>query len=371
MALRIAHNIAAMNTHRWLTAADAAMSKNLNRLSSGYRINSGADDAAGLAVSSQFRADIASFNVASRNASEATSLLQVADGALDQIANILTRLKELATQASSANVSSSGRDKINSEAGKLILEADRIADSTKYGSDNLIDGTYGVTIASTTNTADAGISTVTGMETSQKYNFAITAGSDATHWDVQVTTEDGLQKIEDALATPAAGTTTDVAFAAFGITVTFNSSVAATTADVTGSATGASDFRVGATASTNDKISISLGNCTTASAGINIASLTLDTAANATAAMTTINTAISTLSGRRGDIGAYMNRLGYASANLATTIENVQAAESTIRDVDMAAEMTEFTKNQILTQAGTAMLAQANIASQTILSLFR
>lgn len=370
MALRIAHNIAAMNTHRWLSAADAAMAKNLSRLSSGYRINSGADDAAGLAVSSQFRADIASFQVASRNASEATSMLQVADGALDQVGNILTRLKELATQASSANTSDTNRAKLNSEAGKLILEAERIADSTSYGSNKLIDGTYGVTMAATSNTDGAGVSSVSGMTSgSEVYNFTITAGSDATHWDVQVTTGNGSQTIQDAVATPGAGATTDAYFAAFGITVSFNNSIAATVATVTSSATGSSDFRVGATANDYDKIDISLGDAQTAALGID--SLDLSTASGATTAMATINDAISTLSDRRGAVGAYMNRLMYASANLSTTIENVQGAESTIRDVDMASEMTDFTKNQILTQASTAMLAQANVSAQSILTLFR
>ncbi|MFH0809158.1 MAG: flagellin, partial [Pseudomonadota bacterium] len=222
MALKIAHNIAAMNTHRWLSVSDAAMAKNLQRLSSGYRINSGADDAAGLAVSQAFRADLASYKVASRNASEASSLLQVADGALDQIGNILTRLKELATQASSANVSSANRAKLNSEYQKLILEADRIADSTKYGTDKLIDGTYGVTILSTGVAYNArGISGVTGMQISETYSIMVTAGSDATHWDIQVTTGNATQYIQDALADPATGATTDVYFATFGLTVTF------------------------------------------------------------------------------------------------------------------------------------------------------
>jgi flagellin len=362
-----------MNTHRWLQSADAAMAKNLNRLSSGYRINSGADDAAGLAVSQQFRADIASFRVASRNASEATSLLQVADGALDQVANILTRLKELATQAASANTSSTNRSKLNDEAAKLILEADRIADSTKYGDDLLINGAYGVSVESTTGTDAVGLTTVSGMTLSEEYNITVSAGSDATHWDVQVTTGGGAQTIQDALATPSAGSTGDVYFAAFGVTVTFADTIAAssTAATVTASSEGASTFRVGATANDYDAISISLGDATTGASGLNIATLNISTVSGSESAMTTINLAISTLSNRRGAIGAYMNRLTYASANLATTIENVQGAESTIRDVDMAAEMTEFTKNQILTQAGTAMLAQANLSAQTILTLFR
>jgi len=370
MALRVAHNIAAMNTHRWLQTADSAMAKSLNRLSSGYRINSGADDAAGLAVSAQFRADIASFQVASRNASEASSLLQVADGALDQIGSILTRLKELATQAASANTSSTNRAKLNSEAQKLILEADRIADSTKYGSDLLINGSYGVQV-SQNNASGFGVQTVTGMAANETYTIQLT-GDAAGPFTVIVTCNGSSQLLYHSVSKPSGSGTTDAYFAAFGITITFNSSMAsAAAATVLSTVNGSSDYRVGATANDYDKISITLGNSTTTSSGLNLDGMDLSTASGATTALTTINSAISTLSSRRGDIGAYINRLGYASANLATTIENTQAAESVIRDVDMAAEMTEFTKNQILTQAGTAMLAQANVSAQTVLTLFR
>jgi len=143
MGLRIVNNISAMTAHRMLSMSDAALARSLERLSSGYRINRAADDAAGLAISQAFRADIASFKVASRNASEASSLLQVAEGGMDQIGNMLTRLKELATQAASANVGSSERAKLDAESGELLLEIDRIANSTKYGSSSLLDGSFG------------------------------------------------------------------------------------------------------------------------------------------------------------------------------------------------------------------------------------
>jgi flagellin len=139
MGLRIQNNIAAMNAHRQLTISDSALSKSLERLSSGYRINRAADDAAGLSISQQFRADIASYKVASRNTAEANSLLQVAEGAMDQIGNMLTRLKELATQAASANAVSN-LDKIEAEKDKLVAEIDRIANSTEYAGTKLLDG---------------------------------------------------------------------------------------------------------------------------------------------------------------------------------------------------------------------------------------
>jgi len=164
-------------------------------------------------------------------------------------------------------------------------------------------------------------------------------------------------------------------FSTLGITMTLDSDFDTSAANlndmtVTVSASNEKTFQIGAENNTDNRLSVSLGDTTTGTSGLDIASLTLDTQANARTALDTLDTAISTLSSRRGDIGAYMNRLGYAASNLASTIENVQAAESMIRDVDMAAEMTSFTKNQILLQSGTAMLAQANMAPQTVLSLF-
>jgi flagellin len=262
MGLRIQHNIAAMNAHRNLTISNNMMEKSMERLSSGYRINKASDDAAGLAISSQMRTDIASLGQASRNVAEANSQVQTVEGAFDQISNILTRLKELATQASSANASGS-EDKIDAEAQQLKDEIDRIGSSTS------ISGTYQVGSA---NDADSQID--------------------------------------------------------------INSSAVDTTA-------------------------------------LGIDTLDLSSAGGAQAALTSVDTAVGSLSTTRGDLGAIQNRLGYAAANLATTIENTQAAESVIRDVDMAAEMTSFTKSQILMQAGTAMLAQANQAPQQVLSLFR
>ena len=262
MSLRIQHNIAAMTAHRNLVTSDNMMAQSLERLSSGYRINKAADDAAGLAISSQMRTDIASLNQASRNVAEANSQVQTIEGAYDQIGNILTRLKELATEASSANASGN-LDKIDAEAQQLLDEINRIGASTSGG------GTY----------------------------------------------------------------------------------------------------QVGSANDSNSQIAFTASQVTTTTLSIN--TLDLSSVGGAQAALTSVDAAVSSLSDDRGDLGAIQNRLGYAAANLATTIENTQAAESVIRDVDMADEMTNFTKSQILMQAGTAMLAQANQAPQSVLSLFR
>lgn len=369
MGLRIQNNIAALNAHKNLMVADSGLSKSLERLSSGYRINRAADDAAGMSISLAFRADIASYQVASRNASEASSLLQVAEGAMDQIGNMLTRLKELATQAASANAGAN-LDKINSEASKLISEIDRIAESTEYADTKLINGSYGVTVngQAAAMSAGAGFSSVTGMKAGESYTVATTVGSGLG--TMTVTTGDITQSV--TFTAPTGTSTQDVNFSSLGLTLTVTASVSSSLdGAITAGSTGSSNFQIGAANDANNRVSVSIGDVTAASTGLNVSGLSLATAASAQAALDTIDTAISSLNNKRGDIGAYMNRLSYASANLSSTIENVTAAESVIHDVDMAGEMINFTKNQILLQAGTAMLAQANMAPQAVLSLFK
>ena len=368
MALRIVNNIAAMTTQRWLGVSDTGLKASLERLSSGYRINRAADDAAGLAISQAFRADIASFNVASRNTSEASSLLQVAEGGMDQIGNMLTRLKELATQASSANAGAN-LDKINAEGNALIDEMDRIANSTEYAGSKLLNGTFGVSISAGSFTASDGLVSATGLKSATTYTVAVaTSGAGEHNWTVSATigSVQMSQTIYD-VADAETNATATVTFAALGLSITYGDNLTTAGGTITSKTADASDFQVGAQNTSNDRIGILLEGVTTSDLGVTKDQL--GTASGAQTFIDTINSAIGTLAGARGDIGANMNRLSYAAANLAATIENVQAAESVIRDVDMAAEMTTFTKNQILLQAGTAMLAQANMAPQIVLQL--
>jgi flagellin len=369
MAFRIQNNISAMNAQNSLQVSQSAMEKSLARLSSGYRINSAKDDAAGLAVSSGMRADIASYRVAQRNASEANSLLQVAEGSYDQISNILTRLKELATQGASANASGNASD-IQNEVGTLLGEIDRIADATEYAGTALLGG-YGVTLntgggvyVSNATMAAAGVAKVSanGVLDGETYTFAVNADDTLT----LTNSANGTEETVDV----AVGAQT-LNFADQGITIVTNSDFGGTTAagneldgtllyDVNGGT-----FIVGNADNNQSKITV---NITAVSALIlNIDGVTGTDVGD----LDLISAAIDTLASSRGELGAAMNQLGYAMANLSTSIENIQAAESVIRDVDMAAEMTSFTKNQILVQAGTAMLAQANAAPQQILSLLK
>jgi flagellin len=368
MGLRIQNNIAAMNAHRNLTVSDSALGKSLERLSSGYRINRAADDAAGLSISQAFRADIASYKVASRNTSEANSLLQVAEGATDQIGNMLTRLKELATQAASSNAGTN-LDKINAEGNKLIAEIDRIANSTEYAGSMLLNGSFGVSVSSISSTL-SGVDGATGLQSGETYTVVVTGAT--TDFDITVTATIGGKLIGQTIYGVDETSTDEINFAALGLTLDISTSLATTAVageEIVAATATASDFQVGAKNSVNDQIGILLGSATADTLGLTTGQL--DTQAKAQAFLTTVDDAIDTLNGVRGNIGAAQNRLAYSAANLATVIENVQAAESVIRDVDMASEMTSFTKNQILLQAGTAMLAQANMAPQQVLSLFQ
>lgn len=377
MGFRIQNNIAAMNAQRNLSISDMSMSKSLERLSSGYRINSAKDDAAGLSISQGFRASIASYNVASRNVTEGNSLLQVAEGAMDQVGNMLTRLKELATQAASANAGSN-LDKINAEGNQLLDEINRIANSTEYAGTLLLNGSFGVTDTKTgTWTLSGGLQSVSGMQQNVTYTVdAVTnAAVEGTYnFTVSATLAGGqVSQTLYGVSGASTGSTAEVSFAALGLKIVLNDSFTATAGagTIIASNTAAADFQVGMRNTSDDRIGVTLASIKAADLDANLVKNKLTTAANAQAFLATVDDAISKLNELRGDIGAAQNRLSYAAANLATTLENYSAADSVIRDVDMAAEMTKFSKNQILLQAGTAMLSQANQSPQMVLSLFK
>ncbi|MBW1699724.1 MAG: flagellin [Deltaproteobacteria bacterium] len=375
MGLRIQTNVAALNAHRMLGISDKGLSKSLERLSSGYRINRAADDAAGLAIAGKLRTNIKAYVKAAENTSQATSMLQVAEGALDQIENIMNRLKELATQASSTNTDSTGRSRLNDEFSALISEIDRIAQSTKYGDTQLISGTFGAEVASSDATS-AQLSASRGIASAGSFNVSghINNGSVYTLTDtagLSISLTDGT--ITQTVTLSATGAQT-IDFGALGIKITVDDQYDSNN-ELNGTFTvsnAAQNVQVGTTNSSYDKVALTMGNMRTNGnydTGSNLSAWDITAATDAQNLLNSIDTAITYITEKRGDLGAYQNRLGYAAANLSTTIENISSAESTIRDVDMAAEMTAFTKNQILLQSGTAMLAQANMSPQIVLQL--
>jgi flagellin len=273
MGLRINNNIAAFNAYRNLSVTDGQMSKSLEKLSSGFRINRAADDAAGLAISEGLRAQIGGLKVAVRNAQDGISVVQTAEGALTETHSILQRMRDLSVQAANGggqNTSSQGA--ADAEFQQLKAELDDIAGKTTFNGTNLLDGSFSGT------------------------------------------------------------------------------------------------FQVGAKAS--ETLTVALATATD-STGLAVSGNDLTSTANATASITAVDTAIATVSSTRATLGASQNRLEHKINNLNVTVENLTASESRIRDTDMAQEMVMFTRSQILSQAGTAMLAQANQAPQSVLKLLQ
>ncbi len=269
MGLRINQNIAAMNAYRNLTVTDNQMSKSLEKLSSGFRINRAADDAAGLSISEGLRSQVRGLNMAVRNAQDGISVVQTAEGALTETHSILQRMRELAVQASNDGAADAdAKTAAQAEVTELVSELNRIADTTRFGSQKLLNGSF--------------------------------------------------------------------------------SSVA---------------FQIGADA--GETLSVSIGAYDASTLGVSGVNLT----SAASAAITAIDTAIDSVSTGRSQLGATQNRLEHTIANLSVAAENLAASESRIRDTDMAQEMVSFTRAQILQQAGTAMLAQANQAPQSVLQL--
>ena len=270
--MRIQHNITALNAHRNLTNNNSAVGKNLEKLSSGYRINRAGDDAAGLAISEKMRAQIKGLETAQKNAEDGVSLVQTAEGALTEVHSMLDRMMELAVQSANGTYNSTNRASMQAEITALKAEITRIGATSKFN------------------------------------------GSDVF-------------------------------------------------------TTGAVSFQIGETAATQNSLSVTVGALTTDA--LTITSLSVESAASAKASIDTINSAIDKISSMRGDLGAVQNRLEHTINNLGAQTENITAAESRVRDVDMAKEMMAYTKNNILVQASQAMLAQANQVPQGFLQLLQ
>jgi flagellin len=499
----INHNIAALNTYRQLSINDRNVQKNLEKLSSGLRINRAADDAAGLAISEKMRAQINGLDQAQRNAQDGINLVQTAEGALNETHDILQRMRELAVQASNDTLTSDDRNSIQQEINQLTQEIDRIGNSTQFNTRNLLNGQSGAIATQQNGVAGAGggitvngvavgangavnasdlnaaLSVTAGADTkSGVYSVTITAQAKAATFgdaaagftggggtvgsngtltingvSIQISSSDtinnvitkinnvssqtgvtasvggtngGLQlqstsvgsnaKISiqgdtaatlDALGltsgattnvysvagTDAAGTITDaqgthtlvsdggsklIAKTAGsdsdGVTidikkldVTTNSS--SLTFDVAVDTSNVITLQIGANNTPDQKMAISIGDMRSAALGVN--NLDLTTQSGAESAITAIDNAIKMVSDQRSQLGAFQNRLEHTINNLSTENQNLTTAESNIRDVDMAKEMAEYTKNNILSQAAQAMLAQANQQPQGVLQLLR
>ncbi|PKM54297.1 MAG: flagellin [Firmicutes bacterium HGW-Firmicutes-5] len=378
--MRINNNLMAMNTHRQLGVTNAAGSKSMEKLSSGYRINRAGDDAAGLSISEKMRGQIRGLNQASRNAQDGISLIQTAEGALTETHAILQRMNELATQAANDTLQPEDRTAIADELTELNGEINRIAESTQFNGKTLLNGTLGVQAGATSGLAAGSDSVVSidvaGADASETYTIAVGAVGGAGY--VQLSDSLGNNQ-EIAFADGAAGV---MNFDKLGVKITVNDTFAIATVAAANNGgggagtviTGASasvELQIGANTGVAERLAVNIGKMDTSATGLNTAAVSVASGTDARTTMDTVKAALSSVSAERSKLGAYQNRLEHSIKNIDSTAENLQAAESRIKDVDMAKEMMEFTKNNILTQAAQAMLAQANQAPQGVLQLLR
>ncbi|MBS4195502.1 flagellin Hag [Lederbergia citri] len=320
----INHNIAALNTHRQLGAAFNAQSKSMEKLSSGLRINRAGDDAAGLAISEKMRAQVKGLDQATRNAQDGISLIQTAEGALNETHSILQRMRELAVQASNDTNTATDRGEIQKEINQLTSEINRIANTTEFNTKALLSGGAAGGAAGTKFTATFQI----GANMSQAMEVEI------------------FKMDAEALGLVGTKNSSHVSGASVGALTKGTKVDKAKYAADDGVNNGTDNTKIGAALDVSDH-------------------------EKATAAIKAIDNALETVSAQRSSLGAFQNRLEHTINNLGASSENLTAAESRIRDVDMAKEIMEQTKSSILSQAAQAMLAQANQAPQGVLQLLR
>jgi len=449
--MRINHNTSALNTYRQLSANNTASAKSLEKLSSGLNINRAADNAAGLAISEKMRGQIRGLDQATKNAQDGISLIQTAEGGLNETASILQRMRELAVQSANDTNTASDRAQMQKELDQLTTEITRISTDTEFNTKKLLNGAMGKTFSVTANTFTPASTQITGSDiTTGTYTLTKTAAGTDTYTintntaatafdnahitaaagnkygsytlqvsnfaataDLQLTGPDGTVSTLTGQAlnasTAIGGITFD--FSAHNLTsngtIQFNLTANGLDVDLSGAKTvnataiaayageslnvggfsftvkvgsgangtvntmnvtdNAIKFQIGA--NQNQFSTLSVSNMSATALGVNALDITTQNGANL--AIPVLDAAITTVSTERANLGAIQNRLEHTINNLGTTSENLTASESAIRDVDMAKQMMEYTKYSILSQAATAMLAQANQAPQQVLQLLK
>ena len=398
--MRIQHNIAALNSYRNLGANNNAVSKNLEKLSSGYRINRAGDDAAGLAISEKMRSQITGLNTATKNANDGISLVQTAEGALTEVHSMLNRMVEIATQSSNGVYEDTvDRAALQDEMNAVTDEIDRISEGTNFNKKNLLDGSLsGRNVVELKNSGEAGksasvdlnISIASGTALNVKFIAGADNSAEVNAGNLTITLSAGSGKnysasdIKEILSKATAHAEADneltklvkeADVTGIGVIGDGAGNGAFATA-MTGGAAGtvqadskSLNLQIGDTNDKFNKLDVSIRKIDKGTLGINNISVT--TEENAGKAIDAINAAINLVSTQRGELGAIQNRLEHTINNLSVNTENMTAAESRIRDVDMADEMMKYTKNNILVQASQAMLAQANQVPQGVLQLLQ
>ena len=389
----INHNMNALNAHRNMNVNNTNAGKSMEKLSSGLRINRAGDDAAGLAISEKMRGQIRGLTQSSRNAADGISMIQTAEGALNETTNILQRMRELAVQAGNDTNTTSDRAEIQKEIDALTEEVDRIANNTEFNTQKLLNGNK---------SGEAGDEIKSKIE-AKKGSFEIDFGAALVAGDtieidgkkVELSANDvgDKTKIKDALEKVFKGYDIKVEDNKQKITLTqkvaenkekmkysfkngAEKDATPTQVGITGRdqqlSEGKVSVQVGANA--NQSMSIEIGDMRAEALGIRSEkgeTLSIETSEKANEAITKFDEALNAVSSQRANLGAVQNRLEYTISNLDNTAENLTSAESTLRDVDMAKEMMEYSKNNILNQAAQAMISQANQQPQNVLQLLR
>ena len=391
--MRINQNVEALNAWRSLATTNTQMGKSLEKLSSGFRINRAADDASGLVISQGLRAQVSGLRQATRNAQDGISVVQTAEGALNEVHSMLNRMRDLAVQAANTGTNdTAARTAANAEVTQLSAEIDRISTSTKFGQQSLLNGSFGVTAAIKT-----GFNATANYTVSSGDNFTINVnGGGAVTVNLAAGTYTGAQLASHTQASiraamtgggytqaQADAVTVEATTVGAGFSLSIKANLANTQTFVLGDGTGTplaelaltgtitaasgtgGVFQVGSNA--GDTISVAISSVSATGLGVN----GLDLVNSASTAITAIDSAISSVSSTRGNLGAIQNRFESTINNLQVATENLAASESRIRDTDMALEMTKFTRHQVLLQAGTAMLGQANQLPQSVLRLLQ
>lgn len=382
-----------MNTLRYVNGNSESQAKSMERLSSGLRINRGADDAAGLAISEKMRAQIKGLDQASRNAQDGVSMIQTADGALNETTSILQRMRELTVQASTDTLAAADRTAIGNEMVALRDQVNTIGETTSFNGKNLLKGDLAAkldatstlavgTVNGATNTAVSTID-VSNAKAGTTFTFADTAG--------KLTLSDGVnsQMVDLTTLTFSAGSTNVLNFDKLGVKVTLNGgggandtaaiisaglANAANNTVVTSAGSAAAKLSVGANGTANETINVAFTDMRAAALDTNLGSMTAATMNDVTTSQQFtgyVDNAIAKVSEQRSALGAAQNRLEHTINSLDSVSQNTSTAESRIRDVDMAKEVMNSSKSGILAQAAQAMLAQANQQPQNVLQLLR
>ena len=420
----VQHNLRAMNSNRMLGLTVKSQSKSTEKLSSGYKINRAADDAAGLSISEKMRKQIRGLSQASLNAQDGISAVQTAEGALNEVQDMLQRANELAVKASNGTMSESDRSYVQSEIDQLVTEIDRVSTTTKFNETYLLKGnnkgSVGKLTYTTAKTAlDAAFNTTTGSPKVVEATGTLTAsfeapanaaitGTNTTYDGSQIkvgnttyilvnstkktTPTDTAEKmsVNDTIA-KLNETANQKAFSSMddllaSIKDQYSEDIKSISTYVDGKGQNANvklkvetfadlnsavdlSLQVGSDSSADNKINMNVSMMSARGLGVNGLKVNGDTADNATKAIDTIASAIQKVSAQRSSLGSIQNRLEHTINNLDNVVENTTSAESQIRDTDMATEMVKYSNNNILAQAGQAMLAQSNQANQGVLGL--